>query len=704
MAWTTLLQNEKPVYSSHPYVYRVQLSCYPTACYVKSLPCGGDSDVDESAIRELAIVIAIKHRFICPVLAIAKETVFELRANQDITRIFIVTPEMPNNLQLAIDKRSHDRENPNNYYSESELWGYFENLLEVFVYLQEKDIAHRDIKPSNILLTADNTVQLIDFDFAKKRDSSGRMHTILGTGLYLSPILRRHNLMGPGRGAGVASHDLFKSDVYSLGLVLLYMTTLELKSVLTELTNLQANLSRCIDQVRPEYSMKWVALLRKMLQVDEKFRPNFLTLRTQLDAREDNIPRLPPAMPASSVAPAVRCGRDTLGFTDIVPCVIELHAPALPHPRGVDIVILLDLTANLSRDWTHCMQGAVLTFISHLGESDRVAIVTSVTQLSRLIACSDKGKKELTSLLSTLETDQLDSNFDISTAFQTAVNVFRTRLITNSLSHLAIFTSGNSFLPSTDIPKTCQTTLTSSLRETGHLVITYWAVGPAVNLSVLKPLVECTGGVLTPVSELDSASEVIVQKLLSLRRVAVEKVKVEVEIADNFEKVVIYSQSGEGQFYVPYILSEEKVEFVLRIKPKNSVLSEVTNCALRVKWSLIDHMRKTNSQERELQLRVLPCARVSAAVSVDAFMKWSKAKAIACLKNLEAQSAETVLARLESAKREIQGTGLADRLGKDLERMKGLVGAAPHWRLVLAATAYPWQAQMGCFNPFPSSA
>ncbi|XP_068764648.1 eukaryotic translation initiation factor 2-alpha kinase 1 isoform X1 [Struthio camelus] len=121
----------------------------------------------------------------------------------------------------------------------------FQELLEGVYYIHSMGVMHRDIKPRNIFLYgSDHHVKIGDFGLACKdllRDDADRwletkringlMHTSgVGTCLYASP----EQLQG--------SHYDFKSDMYSMGVILLELfqpfgTEMERTEVLTRLRN-----------------------------------------------------------------------------------------------------------------------------------------------------------------------------------------------------------------------------------------------------------------------------------------------------------------------------------------------------------------------------------------------------------------------------------------------------------------------------------
>eukprot|EP01083_Nonionella_stella_P128444 389241_1 len=74
--------------------------------------------------------------------------------------------------------------------SEMEIKVIAKQLVCALQFLHESRVIHRDIKPQNILLSADNTIKLCDFGFARALSEESTMATsIKGTPLYMAPEL-----------------------------------------------------------------------------------------------------------------------------------------------------------------------------------------------------------------------------------------------------------------------------------------------------------------------------------------------------------------------------------------------------------------------------------------------------------------------------------------------------------------------------------
>ena len=117
-------------------------------------------------------------------------------------------------------------------WKEKELVVMFCSLISTCAYLQNMGICHRDIKPANIFFLSDGELKLIDFgeskdyvyDIEDEEKETFTMATIRGTPQYLSPILwKAHVVDGQSR---YAEHNIYKSDVFSAGLVLFQMASM----------------------------------------------------------------------------------------------------------------------------------------------------------------------------------------------------------------------------------------------------------------------------------------------------------------------------------------------------------------------------------------------------------------------------------------------------------------------------------------------
>ena len=98
------------------------------------------------------------------------------------------------------------------------------SCISTMSYLQTVGMAHRDMKPANKFLMENGEIKIIDFgeskDYFKDDDDGGvgTMATIRGTPQYLSPILWKAHVEDGGNTRHVV-HNMFKSDVYSTGLI-----------------------------------------------------------------------------------------------------------------------------------------------------------------------------------------------------------------------------------------------------------------------------------------------------------------------------------------------------------------------------------------------------------------------------------------------------------------------------------------------------
>jgi len=235
-------------------------------CVVKAFKVSSISEVN-SIKREAEKMKGIDHEFIATV----EECVMVGEGNS-VSEVRLVMEYFPKgDLESLIESRTREC----CFWSEEELYWHFRNLIDALAYLESQGLAHRDIKPANIFVDQDE--RLIIGDLGALKAISWDIHTIAGTPLYLSPLLRQQFMnYNMGMGNGNCQHDPVKSDVYSLGLTFLQMASFKGVSDLINLQNLDTNIWLRINELG--YSNWTKSLLWDMLQLEEFRRPTFRQL------------------------------------------------------------------------------------------------------------------------------------------------------------------------------------------------------------------------------------------------------------------------------------------------------------------------------------------------------------------------------------------------------------------------------------------
>lgn len=149
----------------------------------------------------------------------------EIPTRSDFYNLYCYIELMDRPLDQEIKKRS--KMFPKDYFNISEVDNLLLSMAKAMKYMQEiRSTSHSDIKPQNILISSDNrTYKLCDFGISRpnlnKKEATAAM-TIKGSPLYLAPELREENGLVPR-----VIYNPFKSDIFSLGLSILHMVTLE---------------------------------------------------------------------------------------------------------------------------------------------------------------------------------------------------------------------------------------------------------------------------------------------------------------------------------------------------------------------------------------------------------------------------------------------------------------------------------------------
>ncbi len=163
-------------------------------------------------------------------------------------------------------------------YDEKTLRKILSYLVKGFSYMQEKKIAHRDIKPANILILNDKDYYIGDFGESINVKNDYGTFDIRGTKNYMSPILEQNVITGIRK----IKHNVYKSDVYSLGLCFVYAMTkkLDLFDSIRKSNNDEDIRKIVMENViyKKGYSKEFYNILLKMITPNEKDRVDFIEL------------------------------------------------------------------------------------------------------------------------------------------------------------------------------------------------------------------------------------------------------------------------------------------------------------------------------------------------------------------------------------------------------------------------------------------
>ena len=114
---------------------------------------------------------------------------------------------------VTLDELHKERRDAGEGFSEDELRGMLERVLDGLAHLHDRGIYHRDIKPGNILVTSEGVPVLIDFGSARQRLSERSMTVVESAGYTPFEQLQSRGNVGPW------------SDLYALAATLVKVMT-----------------------------------------------------------------------------------------------------------------------------------------------------------------------------------------------------------------------------------------------------------------------------------------------------------------------------------------------------------------------------------------------------------------------------------------------------------------------------------------------
>ena len=153
---------------------------------------------------------------------------------------------------------------------------YVKKSIKFLSKLQTLQISHRDIKPENLFVDSSGDLKFGDFGSSTSTLGTIRF-TIQGSPYYISPELRDgYNNYLEGRGGPRIIYSPFKADVYSLGLIFLYLSTMDPPDDrFCDLEDLEQIIETETENIRHPYIKR---LAKWMLKVIPNDRPDFITL------------------------------------------------------------------------------------------------------------------------------------------------------------------------------------------------------------------------------------------------------------------------------------------------------------------------------------------------------------------------------------------------------------------------------------------
>jgi len=164
-------------------------------------------------LQEVVIGYSCDHPAILPVKGFCLETLRPTGIN-----LYIKLPKMKETLRDVMGQYTKKKE----IIPEQKIIKYFHTIVSGLEYLHGRRIVHRDIKPENVLVGFKGELQLSDVGGAKiveNEDATNIVTEIIGTKAYVaSEIFGKKDLK---------KGDLFKADIWSLGVLMVELCTLE---------------------------------------------------------------------------------------------------------------------------------------------------------------------------------------------------------------------------------------------------------------------------------------------------------------------------------------------------------------------------------------------------------------------------------------------------------------------------------------------
>ena len=176
--------------------------------------------------------------------------------------------------------------------SESAVREILKSLLYVLNYVHSKEIVHRDIKPDNVILRDSDNVPVL-IDFGAVRESMGTVANSQGNAIS-SIVIGTPGFMPAEQAAG---RPLYSSDLYSLGLTMIYLLTGKMPQELHDL--------KTGNTIWHQYAMNVSPSFRAILDKAIAYNPNdrYATAKEMLEALQSPPGYVHPTVPSPHYTP-----------------------------------------------------------------------------------------------------------------------------------------------------------------------------------------------------------------------------------------------------------------------------------------------------------------------------------------------------------------------------------------------------------------
>ena len=264
--------------SSFSTVYKVQEISSKNYFAIKKTIYSSKSNLEKWK-KQLRLLQILNHAYFFEAINVLPIIKYNIKKLDNMSyAIYELMPLAETDLEKKVTKS-------NNSLTQMKLIKILKQLINVLSYLQKQGIAHRDIKPGNIF-EINGEYYLGDFDQSIKINSNNNNlfdleEEIKGSEAFLSPILYEALIKNKKK----VKHNIFKSDVYSLGLCFVFALTknlfiLQKIKVNKSKDNIKLMILQNLYDKKFEINNIFLDIITKMITLDEKYRPDFIELNS----------------------------------------------------------------------------------------------------------------------------------------------------------------------------------------------------------------------------------------------------------------------------------------------------------------------------------------------------------------------------------------------------------------------------------------